>query len=266
MLASLGRASRTGRLSGTADTRLARWPHERGGGGADSAHRRARPPRPRRRPEARRRRAASTCCTSRDRPSCPGCGPRGASPATSTCWCDRATCPGWSRRSSRSASSSAPTSPPAPSSPTPPTGGTTTGAGSTCTSAGRASTVDAEQAFDVLARGARPTPIAHRDCPVPDRTAQRLILVLHSARSGGTSGRRPRLDRGGAGRAGRGTRARRRARRRGRARRRHRRARAAPRRTRPTPCGATSPRAAAGSTSGAPAWPRRRPRGPRPGC
>lgn len=48
-------------------------------------------------------------------------------------------------------------------------------------------TVDAEQAFDVLARDRLLHPIAHRDCPVPGRTAQRLILVLHSARSGGTA-------------------------------------------------------------------------------
>lgn len=47
--------------------------------------------------------------------------------------------------------------------------------------------VDAEQAFDVLSRTRQVLPIAHRDCSVPDRTAQRLILVLHSARSGGTS-------------------------------------------------------------------------------
>ena len=46
-------------------------------------------------------------------------------------------------------------------------------------------TVDAEQAFDVLARESQPHPIAHRDCPVPGRTAQRMILVLHAARSGG---------------------------------------------------------------------------------
>ncbi|PKH37673.1 Uncharacterised nucleotidyltransferase [Nocardioides alpinus] len=48
-------------------------------------------------------------------------------------------------------------------------------------------TLDAEDAFDVLARGAVQRSIAHRDCPVPGRTAQRLILVLHSARSGGTA-------------------------------------------------------------------------------
>ncbi len=48
-------------------------------------------------------------------------------------------------------------------------------------------TVDDEQAFDVFARGSIQRPIAHRDCPVPGRTAQRLILVLHSARSGGTT-------------------------------------------------------------------------------
>lgn len=47
--------------------------------------------------------------------------------------------------------------------------------------------VDAEAAFDVLARPGATRQIAHWDCPVPDRTAQRLILVLHSARSGGTT-------------------------------------------------------------------------------
>ncbi len=47
--------------------------------------------------------------------------------------------------------------------------------------------VDDEQAFDVLARGALQHSIAHWGCPVPNRTAQRLILVLHAARSpGGT--------------------------------------------------------------------------------
>lgn len=48
-------------------------------------------------------------------------------------------------------------------------------------------TIDAEQAFDVLARDCVQQPIAHRECPVPDRTAQRLVLVLHAARSGGSS-------------------------------------------------------------------------------
>ena len=47
-------------------------------------------------------------------------------------------------------------------------------------------TIDAEEAFDVLARGRLQLAIAHRDCPVPGRTAQRLILVLHAARSGGS--------------------------------------------------------------------------------
>ncbi|GAA5108089.1 hypothetical protein GCM10023339_06730 [Alloalcanivorax gelatiniphagus] len=47
--------------------------------------------------------------------------------------------------------------------------------------------IDAEAAYDVLARTSTTVQIAHRDCPVPDRTAQRLILVLHSARSGGTA-------------------------------------------------------------------------------
>ncbi len=46
-------------------------------------------------------------------------------------------------------------------------------------------TIGAERAFDILGRGRLQHPIAHRDCPVPDLTAQRLILVLHSARSGG---------------------------------------------------------------------------------
>ena len=46
-------------------------------------------------------------------------------------------------------------------------------------------TVEAEQAYDVLARDSQPHPIAHRDCPVPGRNAQRMILVLHAARSGG---------------------------------------------------------------------------------
>lgn len=47
--------------------------------------------------------------------------------------------------------------------------------------------IDAEAAFDVFARPGATRQIAHWDCPVPDRTAQRLILVLHSARSGGTT-------------------------------------------------------------------------------
>ena len=48
-------------------------------------------------------------------------------------------------------------------------------------------TVDAERAFDVFCRDSIQHAIAHRDCPVPGATAQRLILVLHSARSGGTT-------------------------------------------------------------------------------
>jgi hypothetical protein len=48
-------------------------------------------------------------------------------------------------------------------------------------------TIDSELAFDVLARDSIVREIAHRPCRVPDRTAQRLILVLHSARSGGTT-------------------------------------------------------------------------------
>ncbi len=45
--------------------------------------------------------------------------------------------------------------------------------------------IGAEQAFDVFSRSAVLLPIAHWDCLVPDRTAQRLVLVLHAARSGG---------------------------------------------------------------------------------
>jgi hypothetical protein len=48
-------------------------------------------------------------------------------------------------------------------------------------------TVDPEQAYAVLARTLVHREIAHRACPVPDRTSQRLILVLHSARSGDTT-------------------------------------------------------------------------------
>lgn len=48
-------------------------------------------------------------------------------------------------------------------------------------------TIDAEAAFDVLQRDSVRMPIAHRDCPVPGRTAQRLVLVLHAARSGGST-------------------------------------------------------------------------------
>ncbi|GAB3018447.1 hypothetical protein GCM10011376_00560 [Nocardioides flavus (ex Wang et al. 2016)] len=45
--------------------------------------------------------------------------------------------------------------------------------------------LDAEAAFDVLRRDRVWREIAHWGCPVPDRTAQRLILVLHAARSRG---------------------------------------------------------------------------------
>jgi hypothetical protein len=48
-------------------------------------------------------------------------------------------------------------------------------------------TIGADEAFDVLSRDKLQHAIAHWDCPVPGRTAQRLILVLHSARSGGTA-------------------------------------------------------------------------------
>lgn len=45
--------------------------------------------------------------------------------------------------------------------------------------------LDPEAAFDVLQRDRVWREIAHWGCPVPDRTAQRLVLVLHSARSRG---------------------------------------------------------------------------------
>jgi hypothetical protein len=48
-------------------------------------------------------------------------------------------------------------------------------------------TVEPDEAFEILARDAIDHLIAHRPCPVPSETAQRLILVLHSARSGGTT-------------------------------------------------------------------------------
>lgn len=40
-----------------------------------------------------------------------------------------------------------------------------------------------EPAYDVWSTGALLHPIAHVPCPVPDRTAQLLVLVLHAARS-----------------------------------------------------------------------------------
>ena len=46
-------------------------------------------------------------------------------------------------------------------------------------------TIDSEKAFAVFARERMARSIAHWDCPVPGRTAQRLILILHEARSGG---------------------------------------------------------------------------------
>ena len=142
MLASLGRDAQSSGQNGR-HRRPGYWHDEpmtsRQRGDGPDAHRRTRPPRPRRGPEAGRR--------PRDRPAPPQ-GPRRparaarcppASRATSTSSCAPPTCTRSSRHSSRSASSSAPTSPPGPSSPTPPTGGTTAGAGSTCTCRGRAS-------------------------------------------------------------------------------------------------------------------------------
>jgi hypothetical protein len=48
-------------------------------------------------------------------------------------------------------------------------------------------TIEPETAFEVLRRDSVTMPIAHRDCPVPGRTTQRLVLVLHAARSGGST-------------------------------------------------------------------------------
>ncbi len=46
--------------------------------------------------------------------------------------------------------------------------------------------LEPEAAFDVLLRDRVWREIAHWGCPVPDRTAQRLVLVLHAARSRGS--------------------------------------------------------------------------------
>ena len=43
--------------------------------------------------------------------------------------------------------------------------------------------LDPEAAYDVWSTGALMHPIAHVPCPVPDRRAQLLVLVLHAARS-----------------------------------------------------------------------------------
>ena len=48
-------------------------------------------------------------------------------------------------------------------------------------------TIDPEQAYDVLAATAVRHPIAHIPCPAPDRTGQLLVLVLHAARSIGST-------------------------------------------------------------------------------
>ena len=48
-------------------------------------------------------------------------------------------------------------------------------------------TIGHEEAYDVLAAGALPQPIAHIACPAPDRTGQLLVLVLHAARSIGST-------------------------------------------------------------------------------
>ncbi|MEO5664396.1 MAG: nucleotidyltransferase family protein [Nocardioides sp.] len=47
--------------------------------------------------------------------------------------------------------------------------------------------IPAETVFDTLAAPRSTKAIAHVECPVPDRTGQRLVLLLHAARSPGTS-------------------------------------------------------------------------------
>ena len=47
--------------------------------------------------------------------------------------------------------------------------------------------IEPEQAYDVFAATAVRHPIAHIPCPVPDRTGQLLVLVLHAARSIGST-------------------------------------------------------------------------------
>lgn len=47
--------------------------------------------------------------------------------------------------------------------------------------------IPAEDVFDVLAAPGATHPIAHVDCPVPDRIGQRLLLLLHAARTPGSS-------------------------------------------------------------------------------
>lgn len=48
-------------------------------------------------------------------------------------------------------------------------------------------TIDPGRAFEVLASNAAAHPIAHVDCLVPDRIGQLLVLVLHAARSIGST-------------------------------------------------------------------------------
>ena len=47
--------------------------------------------------------------------------------------------------------------------------------------------VPAEDVFDQLAAAGATQPIAHVQCPVPDRIGQRLVLLLHAARTPGSS-------------------------------------------------------------------------------
>ena len=46
--------------------------------------------------------------------------------------------------------------------------------------------IPAEEVFNVLAAPGATLQIAHVDCPVPDRIGQRLVLLLHAARSPGS--------------------------------------------------------------------------------
>lgn len=55
--------------------------------------------------------------------------------------------------------------------------------------------IPAESVFDTLAAPGAREAIAHVDCPVPDRTGQRLVLLLHAARSSGSSDKEWAWDR-----------------------------------------------------------------------
>ena len=210
--------------------------------------------------------AASTSSTSKARRSCPASGPRDVSPATSTSSSGRQhlfrlvaalESVGWEQR-------------------------TDFATGSVFAHAANwwhddwgwvdvhvnwpGVTIDAETAFDVLVRDSQPHAIAHRDCPVPGRTAQRIdpraarrpLRWAHGRRRR-VGGQRPRTSRRTYARSPPSW---------------------APRSPSPpasasssctatrrrTPCGTTSCTAAAGSTSGGPGWRPRPTRGRRQSC